>query len=326
MNAETAPVKPRRIESIDQFRGYTIFGMILVNYCGQFPCMPEWTRHHSDYITYADTIAPIFLFVAGMGFRRSFLHQQAKDGPWKAAGAGLRRYLVLTLIGILYYAPLDWLEWWDALVDIGFAGMLSLPFIGASTRIRVGAAAGYLAVYQLLLSRTGYGAWVMGSFDGGPLGPLSWVFCFLLGSVLNDLIEADNRRNILLGCLAWGIALCLLGWGFHVEWPGVKSTWPFSQTTMAVPYPVLATGIAFLCYLPFFVLSDVCRIQIPTFTAIGMNPLVIYLLHGAYLDIHKTIIPEDSGILPALLVFAVFYGACYIVARYLQKNKMFVKI
>ena len=32
--------QPRRIPSLDQFRGYAIFGMILVNYLGGFDVMP----------------------------------------------------------------------------------------------------------------------------------------------------------------------------------------------------------------------------------------------------------------------------------------------
>ena len=49
--------------------------------------------------------------------------------------------------------------------------------------------------------------------DGGPLGPLSWVFCLLLGTVAYDLIATRNTRKIIVGCLAWGIPLVIASGG-----------------------------------------------------------------------------------------------------------------
>ena len=60
--------------------------MILVNYLGQFPSMPETFRHHDDYMSYADTIAPLFLFVAGVGFRLSYLRNRERLGLGGAHG------------------------------------------------------------------------------------------------------------------------------------------------------------------------------------------------------------------------------------------------
>ena len=74
--------------------------------------IPEFFKHHSEYITYADTIAPIFLFVAGVGFRLSFLRNRAKEGLRRALWIGFRRYLILTLVGIVYYDPINWRGWW----------------------------------------------------------------------------------------------------------------------------------------------------------------------------------------------------------------------
>lgn len=316
-----------RIPSIDQFRGYTIAGMILVNFLEEFPRAPEFFKHHPDWMSYADTIAPIFLFVAGMGFRLSMLRNRERKGLPAALLDGARRYAILTLIGILYYAPLDWSEWWDALVDIGLSGLLALPFLLRGTKTRVAAAFAYIGLYQWFFSCGGYGPWTMThSFDGGPLGPLSWVFCLLLGTVAYDLVATRDTRRIVLGCLAWGIALSALGWAFRAEWNGLKPFWPFSQKAMTMPYPIYATGLSFLIYGVFYLLSDVWRIEIPTLTVVGANPLVMYILHGAYIGIHGTIVPRESHFLTALIAFAGLYLGCYVVARYLYRNKMFVKI
>jgi len=301
--------------------------MILVNFVGGFHRAPEWFRHHDHYMTYADTIAPIFVFVAGMGFRLSILRNVGTRGLKAALIAGAKRYAILTLIGIIYASPLDWRDWWDALVDIGLSGLLALPFMVFGTVPRIAAAVGYLAIYQLLFTYGGYGAWtVTHTFGGGPLGPLSWVFCLLFGTIAYDLIASRNARKIIIGCLAWGILLSAAGWAFRAEWPGIKVFWPFSQKAMSLPYPVYATGFAFLCYLPFYLLADLKRIELPTLTVLGANPLVIYLLHVTYLDIHGTIVSEESRLAVALVAFAGLYLGCYAVAKYLYKNKMFIKI
>jgi len=325
--SQTTNNSPNRIVSVDQFRGYTIAGMALVNFIGGFPSISEFFKHHGDYMTYADTIAPIFLFVAGMGFRLSMLRNTEKEGVPRAMFLGARRYALLTLIGILFYGPLDWTEWWDALVDIGLSGILTLPFILCPATVRIAAAFAYLTVYQVLFTFSGYGTWVMThSLDGGPLGPLSWVFCMLLGTIAYDIIATRDTRKTITAFLAWGIALCVLGWGFRAEWPGIKPFWCFSQQAMSFPYPVYATGLAFLTYLPFFLLSDVWKMEIPTFTVMGANPFVLYILQGAYTDIHGSIVPQDSETFLVLLTFAGLYLMYYLVARYMYRNRMFVKI
>ncbi len=320
-----------RILSLDQYRGYTILGMIFVNFLGRFDKIPEFFKHHSEYITYADTIAPIFLFVAGVGFRLSFLRNQAKLGLRRALWLGLRRYVILTLVGIVYYDPLNWHGWWDALVDIGLSGILALPFVGLGTAWRVGAACFYVALYQVLFMATPYGPWDMSSsYDGGPLGPLSWSFSLLFGTIIYDLVANGDPKGIVRGCLAWGIGLFAAGWALHLGlralWPNEPSFWRFSQHAMTAPYPVLATGIAFLCFLPFYLLCDRGGIELPTLTVMGANPLVLYMLSGMYTDIHGGIIPFSSSAPAALAAFAACYIGCWIVARYLYNNRMIVKI
>lgn len=325
-----AEVKPGRIGSIDQYRGYAIFGMILVNYLGQFESMPWQFKHHHEGMSYADTIAPLFMFVVGMGLRLSLKRRIEQDGFLKAHVAALRRYVVLVVVGIVLYgpAPDNWRYWWDALVDIGFAGILALPFMTRGTVVRAVAAAGYLAVYQALYSLTGYGEWTMArSIDGGPLGPLSWAPILLFGTIAYDLIATGDGRRIVRECLMWGVVLCVAGWALKVAWPGVKAEWPFSQRGMTVPYPLYASGLCFLMYLPFYFICDVKGWRIPHLSALGMNPLVIYMVQQALLDMHGTfIVPEESGVALALLGFAALYLSCYAVAWRLHKDRIIIKL
>lgn len=319
-----------RIVSLDQFRGYAFFGMILVNYLGQFDAMPWQFKHHDAGMSYADTIAPLFIFVAGMGARFSFQRRLANGTKWRVYANALRRYLVLILVGIVLYgpAPGNWRYWWDALVDIGFAGILALPVLRSGILARSGAAALYLALYQSCFSLTGYGTWTAAnSIDGGPLGVFPWAAIFLFGTVLQDLAATREQRRILLGSLAWGAALCAAGWLSHLEWPGIKAAWPFSQRGMAISYPLFAGGLCFLTYLPFYVLCDLKRLPLPHLTVFGMNPLVLYLVQQALTEMYgPLVVAADANAWTALLGFIFFYFVCYAVALKLYRDKVIIKL
>ena len=76
----------RAIVSMDQFRGYTVAGMFVVNFVGGLLAFPEVMKHHNGlpYFSYADTIMPSFLFAAGFSYRLSALRRFAKLGQAKA--------------------------------------------------------------------------------------------------------------------------------------------------------------------------------------------------------------------------------------------------
>jgi predicted acyltransferase len=357
-----SPAPDQRIASIDQLRGYAIFGMIFVNYLGNFGVMPEAFKHHralADWpwfgFSYADTIAPLFLFVVGMGFRLSFTRRVEKVGLAAARKAAVVRYATLILVGyVIYGYEFQWM--WDALVDIGFAGLLAIPFIRASTKVRLIAAVGYLVLYQFIymspqfwslwtsvlnvLPAMGewvrwpammefetFGDWIMKkSINGGPFGPLSWVFCLLLGSVAYDLLATHDRRKIVVGCLAWGIGLFVLGWVLRLSWPGMKEAWYHSQYGMTAPYPLASTGLCFLTLFFFYCCSDVKGFQFPGLSVLGQNALTIYCVQLVMLDLGGTFVPEDSGVVVALLGFSGFMLFCYGVAWRLHKDRIIIRL
>lgn len=89
-----------RIHSIDQFRGYTVLGMFVVNFLGHYPA--HYNYHHNDYfLSYADTIMPAFLFVVGISFRFSLLRRLATGTLLTTYAGYFRRSLALCLISII---------------------------------------------------------------------------------------------------------------------------------------------------------------------------------------------------------------------------------
>jgi predicted acyltransferase len=330
---DTSILSPRpaeRLLFLDQLRGYTIFGMILVNFLGGFRVMPGILKHHSDWMSYADTIAPLFLFVVGLGFRFSFQRKAEKAGLAAARWSSLKRYSLLIAVGIVLYGPhpKNWSgNWWDALVDIGFAGILALPFIEKSALVRALAAAGYMALYQAIFSWTGYGEWTVAeSIDGGPLGIFAWVVPLLVGTLAWDWVEKGDSSRLFKNSILWGVGLGLLGIALHLPWGEVKDRWVFSQSAMSSPYTLLSTG---LCFVPFLFFYWLCHLKgkaLPHLTRLGKNPLVLYIFHILLLEAHGSIAGRGAPGWQALVAFAFFYGCCYAVAAWLDRQKIILKL
>ena len=89
-----------RILSMDQFRGYAVAGMFVVNFVGDLDAFPEVMKHHNGhpYFSYADSIMTSFLFAAGFSYRLSALKRFAQVGRARACGHFVVRSLALVLI------------------------------------------------------------------------------------------------------------------------------------------------------------------------------------------------------------------------------------
>ncbi len=324
MITNPANVSARKL-SIDQFRGFAIFGMIMVNYLNHFEAIPETFKHPRYGMTFANAIAPFFLIAVGMGFRISFVNMVSRNGLRSAVVHAVKRYLILIFIGFVLYGPDIRVDIWDALVDIGFAGLLAMPFILQSKTVRAVAAFSFLIIYQLLFVFACYGEWTMArSIDGGPLGPLSWVSILLFGTILYDLLKENSSRDFSRKAVIWGIALTVLGYLLTLLQP--QEVWQFSQRSMSMAYPILASGIGFLTFLLFYLLNDVSKIELPHLTILGVNPLLIYIVQEVLIEMHGKLLDSKAPVWQALCGFAIIYTLCYLVARYLWRNKIVVKI
>jgi predicted acyltransferase len=331
-----------RITAIDQLRGYAIFGMILVNSNELFGIEYRQFEHHRDWFSYADTIAPLFLFIVGIGMRLSWLRRSGTAGPGATRSAMAKRYLTLVLIAFAIYA--GWL--WDALMDIGLAGLLCLWLIDKKPGIRIAAAFILVGLYQAIVMWTFYGPWILRldgappidshllirliplhgqlfdvRLNGGPLGPLSWSMMLLFGSLAYDLMAIGNHRKFALGCLGLGFGLCGMGYGLSLA-----TGWPISAYYMTAPFPLWSSGLCFFTLLGFFILSDKLNVQIPTFTAMGMNPLFIYIIQCLVLDVIGGFDAPDMSFPLGVITFAAFYGCFAGLAWWMHSRRLYVKI
>jgi heparan-alpha-glucosaminide N-acetyltransferase len=75
------PPNMNRIQSIDIFRGFTIFMMVFVNDVAGVADIPTWMKHVSkdaDAMTFVDVVFPAFLFIVGMSIPLAIRAREAK--------------------------------------------------------------------------------------------------------------------------------------------------------------------------------------------------------------------------------------------------------
>jgi predicted acyltransferase len=359
----SAPTDPRRrIASLDQFRGYTVVGMLLVNFLGGAHAVPAILRHHNTYCSYADTIMPQFFFAVGFAYRLTFLRRREGAGVRSATRAVVRRNLGLILLGlVIYHLDGRYSSWQDlqgtrpgdllagafrrepfqALVHIGITSLWVLPVIGAGAIPRAAfvlASAGlHLALSHRFYLRW---AWTTPVIDGGPLGFLTWTIPLLVGSLAYDAIaRGDGEGRVAARLSSWSCALMIAGYAISCaagRWappPFVPppaghavGLWTMSQRTGSVSYLTFAAGFSLAVYVLFVLACDRGGLRIGLFRIYGQNALAAYLIHPLVAEAVKPYVPNDAPLWYFAAGFAVYFTICTLFVRYLEKHGIFLKL
>ncbi len=239
----SATAKVERLASLDQFRGYTVVGMLLVNYFGGYAVCPQVLKHTHDYCSYADTIMPQFLFAVGFALRLTFGRRMQTHGSAAAYGRMIRRLLGLVLVSLVVYtvgqrAP-NWEQlkemgawnalaeplkrsWFQTLMHIAVTSLWILPVVHCQASIRIFWMMGS-AVAHVLLSYWFNFVWCNTSpngIDGGPLGFLTWTIPAIVGTLACDVFVRP-RSELQIGSLAMArvffASLLLMGLGYAIS-------------------------------------------------------------------------------------------------------------
>lgn len=248
-DAEPAPTPakttgPLRLESIDQFRGFTVAGMFLVNFAGGYVCMPAFFRHHNTYCSFADTIMPQFFLAVGLTYRLTFMRRLQGENPESASRHAIIRNLSLLLLGFVVHgldgSVTSWAEFqvrgwrlfipdafernfFQTLTIIAVTSLWVLPVIGSSARARVNWM--FFSVALWLVFALVPAPWSGKTYvdfalsrpviDGGPLAFLTWCVPLLVGSLACDwMTEAKGSRKI------WLTAILLMAGGYGISCVG----------------------------------------------------------------------------------------------------------
>ena len=160
-----------RIASMDQFRGYTVAGMFVVNFLGGIAAVHSVLKHNNTYFSYADSIMPSFLFACGFSYRLSMLRRLPEVGQAVASRRIVMRSLGLVLVSLVVFGVgggfESWSEMtgpgafrflgelvkadaWEVLAIIGVCQVLIMPVIGRGASARFGAMVGLSAAPSIV--------------------------------------------------------------------------------------------------------------------------------------------------------------------------------
>jgi predicted acyltransferase len=237
----------RRILSLDQFRGYTVAGMFLVNFLGGLQITHHVLKHNNDHFSYADSIMPSFLFICGYSYRMTILRRLPELGWSRSAVRFVRRSLALLLFSLMlngfndaigtsrasaesiiaFIALIFKANLWEILAIIGAVQLLLLPVVAAGSRVRV-AALVLCAVLHTVLSWWFNYDFVYGrpnwmdsywgtvgerAWDGGFFGLISWAEVMLAGTLAYDVMTRHRPAAAAVRLIGWGIFFLVLGYG-----------------------------------------------------------------------------------------------------------------
>ena len=312
--------KSIRISTVDEFRGFAIASMILVNFLAQYKAPSIF--HHSEItgLTFTDIVAPLFVFIIGLMYRKSYLRRVSLDGRAKTWTHFIKRYSLLGVIGFIITLVLEGhirFEW-GVLQTIGLAGIITLPFIESNYFIRASTSLIALGIYQTLLL-SNYKDVILSTSHGGPIAAISWSSIILLSSVAYDLIDFEKIKHSIRKLILFGFPLLAVGITF-------SKFIPISKNQVNISYITVSIAISVLFLAAFMVTNNFLCISIPTFKTLGQNALLIYIIHSFLVEASHFILPEAS---PTILVIAglcITYSILCIFAILLNKKNIILKL
>lgn len=403
--------KPSRILSMDQFRGYTVAGMFVVNFLGGMAAIHSIFKHNNSYFSYADSIMPSFMFACGFSYRLSMLRRRERYGLASTWQHAIVRGLALVLVSVMVFgfgeefkswsemssegvrefiAKLFKANLWEVLAIIGVTQILLLPVITASARVRLLATLGLIVgnviladlfnwnfVYGLPNMVSDYwGVAKSRVWDGGAFGPLGWAIPMLAGTLAYDVMTAQPAPRAARTFLGWGGAMMVVGYAFSclstlynvdaANPPSAKAEladspvrppldrikgrslssllaeppfvapppasarqhnyWMMGKRMPNMTFLVFSTGFALALYALFVLGSDVGSLQCGLFRTLGQNALAAYIIHHAVEHTMHAVVPKDSPLWWCLTGLVIFYGVTLLFLRFLEKNKIYIKI
>jgi hypothetical protein len=218
-----------------------------------------------------------------------------------------------------------------------------MPVVAASARARIV----YMLVsagLHLALSWWFYldFAWRTPVIDGGWLGILSWSIPTLVGTLAYDAVadrDADRGNRAVPVMLAWSAVLMTAGYGLSClggepapfpfcppESGRPVDLWTMSQRTGSVSYLCFAAGFSLAVYALFVLICDRWGVTFGVFRTFGTNALAAYIVHPMVSQAVRPYVPRDAPLWYAVGGFLVYFGICYLLIRYLEKNNLYLKL
>ena len=102
--------------------------------------------------------------------------------------------------------------------------------------------------------------------------------------------------------------------------------WLMSKRLVSVPFVLCATGFAFVVYAVLVAICDRGGWQSGLLRTFGQNALLAYALHHLVLKAVRPLVPADSAGWYVLLGLVIFVSLNYGVVRYLERQRIFLRL
>ena len=308
------PVKGR-IVSVDVLRGFDMFWIVggsaffaaFFNLAGGKLgeiIVPQFEHAKWEGFHFYDLIFPLFAFIVGMSVVFSLGKLVKREGKKAAYKRIFRRFIILYLLGIIYYGGIN-----HGVQNIRLLGVLQrlafvylfagIIFVNLRLRGMIITAVGILLAYWAFLSfvpvpGVGHPSFEMGAnwpnwFDAhylplrkwrgtwdpeGILSTIPAIVSGLLGVFTSILLLNKNIPDMkkVWYFIGGGAVLVALGYLWGLQFPVIKRLWTSSYVLVAGGYSAMLMGI-------FYYIVDVKKWQkwaLP-FIWIGMNPITLYM-------------------------------------------------
>ncbi len=308
-----------RLQSLDIFRGLTIFFMIIVNTAGS-GALAYGPLHHADWhgFTPTDLVFPSFVFITGVSAWFAFKknnHVLTSDVFSKIA----KRTLILFLLGVIMYAfpfvdrPLSTWRILGVLQRIalcyGIGSVLCLllnpkQIIGLSVALLLGYWGLLLGFGDLSLENNAvrhldrflFGDTHLYHGDGlafdpeGLLSTLPSLVTFLMGYLVGQFVGTENDKSLIIKYLSITAAALILG---GVIW---DMALPINKKLWTSSYVLFAGGLSLWIFAIVYYVADVLKYQnwAKFFVVFGTNAILAYLI-SEYLVMTMAIIHFSDG-------------------------------
>lgn len=289
-------IAPKRLMSLDAFRGFDIIAMLMVNNPGYDSAFPDQFRHApwGKMVTFCDMIFPWFLFIVGVAVPFSAASYFAKN-PGRASYffKAFKRMLILIFFGVMIDCSIS------KRISIGMnvLQLIGLAYFAAALiyelpkKIRTAAIPILLIGYWAILKFApvpGVGAGVFE--DGktindyvnkilrpyhlaGMLSVIPTAALVLIGTLLGDIFRdqtatvAKRLKYLFIG----GAVLAAAGLLWHLNIPMSKHLWTPS-------YIIFSAGLGSIVLGIFYVVIDLWDYRKWAFPFIiyGMNAITAY--------------------------------------------------
>jgi len=287
---------PKRLMSLDAFRGFTIIAMLMVNNAGYDAAFPDQFRHApwGKMVTFCDMIFPWFLFIVGVAIPFSAASFRSKN-PSRAAYLlkALKRAILLIFFGILIDSSIGKriAIGMNVLQLIGLAYFCAALIYELPKKTRGALIPVLLLIYGALLRwvpvpQIGAGVFEEGKtiihFINKKLAPyhlagipsvIPTTALVLIGTFIGEsLKDKDASVSKKLGTLYLaGLILTLIGIFWHFEIPMSKHIWTPS-------YIIFTAGVGCIVLGIFYDLIDITGYKKWAFPFIiyGMNAITAY--------------------------------------------------